>query len=290
MAKLPTDADILPPSDDHIFKTLLTRPDAKRVLMDVISAAIERPVVDVFVRNTELPISDTAEKGERLDVNCTIDGGDQVDVEMQSSRMEESDEDHDHKNFKNKYVYYGTDLHSSQPSKGKKYVNLVRTYQITFCSYTVLPDRPNFVNRAALRFEDGMLFSNQLNMVIVEMNKLNDILKRPNAALTSLEMWSAFFQFADKPEYRDIINHIIETKEEVGMAATLLQEISKDEQERARFRSRRMFETDMASNILTAEDNVRVGIAKKMKADGADVDTIAKWTGLTVDEILKLNI
>jgi len=42
------------------------------------------------------------------------------------------------------------------------------------------------------------------------------------------------------------------------MAATLLQEISKDEQERARFRSRRMFETDMNSNILSAEENGRI--------------------------------
>ncbi|MCL2220488.1 MAG: Rpn family recombination-promoting nuclease/putative transposase [Chitinispirillia bacterium] len=289
MAKLPTDADILPPSDDHIFKTLLTRPDAKHVLMDVISAAIERPVVDVLVRNTELPISDTAEKGERLDVNCTIDGGDQADVEMQSSRMEEKAGDHEHRNFKNKYIYYGTDLHSSQPSKGKKYAELVRTYQITFCGYTVLPERPGFVNRAALRFDDGKLFSDQINIVIVEMNKLNDILKRPTAALTPLEMWSAFFQFADKPEYRDIINHIIETKEEVGMAATLLQEISKDEQERARFRSRRMFETDMTSNILTAEDNGRMRVAMNLKRMGMAVEEIAKATEFTVDEILKLN-
>jgi len=37
------------------------------------------------------------------------------------------------------------------------------------------------------------------------------------------------------------------------MAATLLLETSKDEQERARFRSRRVFETDMESNLRTVE-------------------------------------
>ena len=37
------------------------------------------------------------------------------------------------------------------------------------------------------------------------------------------------------------------------MASALLQEISKDERERAVFRSRRMAETDRISNILTAE-------------------------------------
>ncbi|MCL2218647.1 MAG: hypothetical protein FWB94_01990 [Chitinispirillia bacterium] len=98
------------------------------------------------------------------------------------------------------------------------------------------------------------------------------------------------------PPSDDHIFKTLLTREEVGMAATLLQEISKDEQERARFRSRRMFETDITSNILTAEDNGRrkgeaqaqINIAKKLKAEGVDVDTISRSTGLTVDEILKL--
>ena len=38
------------------------------------------------------------------------------------------------------------------------------------------------------------------------------------------------------------------------MAAVILQEISKDEHERARLRSRRMYETDMESDRLTSEE------------------------------------
>ena len=80
MGELPIDADILPPSDDRIFKTLLTHPDAKPVLIDVVSAAIEHPVIDVQIRNIEPPVMDIDEKAERFDVNCTIDGSIQVDV------------------------------------------------------------------------------------------------------------------------------------------------------------------------------------------------------------------
>ena len=46
MARLPIDADILPPSDDRIFKTLLTHPEARPVLVDLVSAVIERNVID----------------------------------------------------------------------------------------------------------------------------------------------------------------------------------------------------------------------------------------------------
>ena len=47
MGLLPMDLDILPPSDDRVFKLILTAPDAKPVLMDLISSIIQRPVVGV---------------------------------------------------------------------------------------------------------------------------------------------------------------------------------------------------------------------------------------------------
>ena len=126
------DADILPPGNDRIFKVLLTHPNAKEVLIDVISAVIERKVVDVQIRNNEIPAMDVDEKNERFDVNCTIDTGepqpslgtkgslgegsrfDQVNVEMHCYKQNEIGSDNT--NFINKYVYFLTDLHSSQKS------------------------------------------------------------------------------------------------------------------------------------------------------------------------------
>ena len=54
MGLLPMDIDILPASDDRIFKLILTSPEeGKTVLMDLISSIIKRQVVDVVVRNNE---------------------------------------------------------------------------------------------------------------------------------------------------------------------------------------------------------------------------------------------
>jgi len=251
MAILPMDADILPPADDRIFKALLTHPDAKRVLTDVVSTVIERTVVDVQVRNNELPVMGTDEKAERFDVNCTIDSGDQVDVEMHSTLINEGGEKRI--NFLNKYTFYMTDLHSSQKSKGLDYSELVRTYQVTFCSHPVFNDQPDFVSRFAMRTANGILLGDQINMVIVELSKLNEALKKPIGELTAFEKWSLFFRFAPDPVQRNFINDIITNKEEISMAASLLQEISKDERERAILRSRRMAETDLISNLRTSE-------------------------------------
>jgi predicted transposase/invertase (TIGR01784 family) len=301
MAKIPVDFDMLPASDDRIFKLFMTHPDAKPVLMSVISACIERRVLGAVVRNNEAPVMDTDEKNERFDVNCEIDGGDQVDAEMSGSRLEEIEEGH--KNFHNKSIYYLTDLHSSQKSKGVKYADFVRTYQVTFVDYTVYPDYPEYVNRLAMRRPNGEQVSDQINRVVIELTKLKHLLKKPLCELSDLDMWSLFMKYAHNPKHRDLINKIIDKKEEIGMAAALVMEVSKDDQERARFRSRRMFETDMTSNFLTAEARgIAIGeargeaklerrvleIARNLKDTGIPIESVAAATGLSVREIEKL--
>jgi len=246
------DADLLPPYDDRIFKAMLTHPDAKQVLIDIVSTVIERTVIDVQVRGNEPPVMDMEEKAERFDVNCTVENGDQVDVEMHCEERVNIGEKN--LSFINKYIYYLTDLHSSQKSKKVKYKNLVRTYQVTFSVHPVLPSCNDFIHRFSLRKENGEQLSDQINMVIIELSKLTNILSKPVDKLTAFEMWSIFFKFAPDPVHRNLINDIINNKEEIGMATAILREISKDEHERASYRSRRMYETDRESDRLTSEE------------------------------------
>ncbi|MDR2693704.1 MAG: hypothetical protein LBB74_05765 [Chitinispirillales bacterium] len=55
--------------------------------------------------------------------------------------------------------------------------------------------------------------------------------------------------------------------------------------------SRRKFETDLTSNLLTAEARgemrSRLSMAAKLKAKGMEINTIIEVTELSVDEILK---
>ena len=293
MGLLPMDADILPPSDDRVFKLILTSPDAKPVLMDLISSIIKRPVVDVVVRNNEIPPEDTEEKAERLDVNCRIDDNSQVDLEMQASRIEE-DSDGQHRNLKGKSVYYLCGLHSSQPAKGiRRYDALARTYQVTFCSYTVFPKRKSYLNYFSLRHdEDNELLCDAVQVVYVELSKLQEIMKKSVGDMTDLEKWAIFFRYADEPAHRETVNKVIASKEVLQMAGNLLMSISQDERERAVFRSRRMYQTDQQSNIATAEDRGKairsIEIARNALQMKIPVADIAKLTGLTHEEVERL--
>ena len=310
MGLLPMEADILPPSDDRVFKLILTSPQAKPVLMDLISALINRPVTDVVVRNNELPVEDTREKAERLDVNCKTGDGSQVDLEMQASRVQE-DLDEAHRNLKGKSIYYLCDLHSSQPSKGvRRYDRLAQTYQVTFCSYTVFPDRKGYANSFSMRHDkDNGLLSDAICVIYVELSKLEQIVEKPVKEMTDMEKWAVFFQYASERRCRKTVNEIIESKEALQMAGELLMSVSQDERERAVYRSRKMYQSDLQSDMATAEDRGRaegraegrvegraegeflkaLAVAKNMIADGEPIDRIMKYSGLTREEVENLS-
>ena len=161
------------------------------------------------------------------------------------------------------------------------------------------------------------MLSDAIHVVYVELSKLREIMKKSVSNMTDLEKWAIFFQYASEPTYRETVNQVIASKEVLQMAGELLMSISQDERERAVFRSRRMYQTDLQSDLATAEDRgerrgritgrqeglregrqeglregLREGrqareveIARSMIADGEPVEKIMRYTGLTQAEI-----
>jgi len=136
---------------------------------------------------------------------------------------------------------------------------------------------------------DNELLHEAIQAVIIELSKLDDVLKKPVETMTDLEKFSVFFEYAANPTYRDTVNKVIESEEVLQMAGNLLMNISQDERERAIFRSRKKFQMDIASDMATARDNAiadrNFEIARNMLLDGEPVEKIMKYTGLTADEV-----
>jgi predicted transposase/invertase (TIGR01784 family) len=266
-------------------------PDLRPSLADIISSIIRQPVAQVEIRNNELPTDDVDDKQERLDVNCVTDDGRQVNLEMQASRMEELPGGN-HENLKNKSVYYLSDLYSTQSVKGKDYNKLARTYQVTFCTYSVFPNREKFINEFTMRNEDGEQLSDAVSVVFVELSKLGKILQKPIEEMSSIEKWAIFLQYADKPKQRELVKKIAESKGEIKMALNTLIHVSQDERERAINRSRRMWQTDFESNMNTSREaggiEKAIEVARNALRENLSVETVAKITGLSPAEIKAL--
>ena len=124
------------------------------------------------------------------------------------------------------------------------------------------------------------------------MMDLKDILDKPVSEMTVLDKWSLFLQYAPDRKHREKVNEVIESEEVLGVAGELLMSISQDEVERARFRSRRKYQTDHQSDIATAKDNGKaersIEIARNALEMKLAVADIAKLTGLTCEEIERL--
>jgi len=145
-----------------------------------------------------------------------------------------------------------------------------------------------------LRTDNGDILTNELSVIFIELSKMKKIMIKPIEEMTSLEMWSIFIDCVHDPKYRKIVNNIIKAKEEIQMASTLLQSISQDDYERARFLSRRKFENDLESNINTAikkeknkANEEKLEIARSL-LDVLDVETIANKFNITIEEVTEL--
>jgi predicted transposase/invertase (TIGR01784 family) len=90
------------------------------------------------------------------------------------------------------------------------------------------------------------------------------------------------------------LNEIIVAKEEIKMAYDLLTNISRNEDERARFRARRKFQMDMEHNRIVAfeegeikgELKGKLKVARNLLANGMSMEFVVQNTGLSPNEIL----
>ena len=126
-------------------------------------------------------------------------------------------------------------------------------------------------------------------MTFVELSKLSEVVKKPVRDMTDLDKWSVFLQYAPDLEHREIVNKVIESEEVLQVAGELLMNISKNERERAIYRSRRKFQTDLQSDLATAEDRGRrqsaFTIAKNLLSMDMPREQVAAATGLTLKDL-----
>ncbi|GHV09952.1 hypothetical protein FACS1894217_15040 [Clostridia bacterium] len=279
---------ILPPSDDGVFKTLMTHPDATAVLIDLISAVLDLRVVGVTVRNNELPVDDIDDKQERFDVNCELDTGEQVIIEMQARAVDGDSFDNDHRGIKVRSTYYLCDVHSSQPLKGVPYVDMVKSYQITFCGYTVFKGREAFTNKFTLKNDKGEELTDAITAVFVELSKLGDIVKKPVSEMTATEMWSVFLRYANDQKHQDVIQAINKSREGISMATQILTNISTNADERARFQARKKWQHDYENGMIMSSRRGKAELFASLLKRDMDKNSIRElFPDIAADEFNK---
>ncbi|GHU45301.1 hypothetical protein FACS1894111_13460 [Clostridia bacterium] len=175
-----------------------------------------------------------------------------MDIEMQATPMEGDNRESGHRNIRNRSVFNLCDLHANQPGRGIRYGDFFTSYQITICNYNVFDWDNELVEAFTYRNEQGKQLSDITTAIFIDLTKAGEIAKRPVEEMTSVEQWAVFLAKAGDPQYRGIIGQIRESKEGIQVAYDMLTNISTDQNERARFHSRLMWQLDREHEIASA--------------------------------------
>ncbi|MDR1194114.1 MAG: Rpn family recombination-promoting nuclease/putative transposase [Peptococcaceae bacterium] len=259
--------EILPPSEDGVFQTIFTKEGAKPALLELLSDILGRPLRDVTIRNSEPPISDIDAKREVFDINCVAhDDNSQMDIEMQATPMRHDTIASEHKHIRDRAVLNLSDLHALQPGRGVPYADFYNSYQITICNYNVFNWDNELAERFTYRNERGQQLSDIATAIFVDLTQAKKIVKKQVADMTAVEQWVVFLTKANDPRYRKAIKEILRGKGGISVAYEMLTSISTDENERARFRSRRIWQRDREYEIGFINSNWEKIVADKDKS------------------------
>jgi predicted transposase/invertase (TIGR01784 family) len=219
-----------------------------------------------------------------------VDGEAQLDVEMQTEAMKGDTIGNSHVEMKSRSIYNLCDLHAAQLGRGVRYRYICRSYQITFCNYTVFHDDKELMHRFSFRDEHGVELLDAVGIIFIELSKLGEVLKKSVQQMTPLELWSVFFAVGNKAQYRQLLGEMSKAKEEIKVASDILASISSDPVERAHFRSRRIYQMDLDSNLLGAIEERNREIAIRLLRRNRPIEEIMEDTDLSRKEIEKIMV
>ena len=290
---------------DNVFKAVFTKNTSasRGALSRLVSALIGQEVSVTSILSNEPPVESINERQIRFDINCRTKNGELLDVEMSFNpdpfepvRLE----------------YHAGKLFTGQEIRGteRTYDDLKRAYQIAILAKEQFFSDEIFLHK--FEYHDSannMPLNGRSRIITLELSKLGEVVKKPVKEMSVQEYWGVYFRYLTDKGKRSKINEILEHEEGIAMASKVLQEISKDENEKARLLSELKYELDHQSKLVHAkregmkkglEKGVEKGMKRGMKkgrletarnalTEGLPINVIQKITGLDKDTIKRLS-
>lgn len=278
--------DLLNPKNDYIFKRIFGHEGNESITKSFISAVLNQNITDVILESdSTLPKDMLDDKVGILDVKVKIDNHTNCDIEMQVV---------DKKNIEKRILFYCSKMYVRSIKTGKNYLKLEKSIAILISNYELesLKEIKKYISKWNLREEDygNIILTDDIEIYIIELPKFEKYTNN-----TALADW---VKFIINPKVIDMSN------EEVKKAKEVLDEISQDEKTRRLAELREKYimdqkateaagydkglESGLKQGIEQGSTSTKIEIAKKMKSQGFDANTIHKITDLSIDEINNL--
>jgi predicted transposase/invertase (TIGR01784 family) len=276
---LTMDYEILPPTDDWIFKLLFGDERNKSMLADLLKSFVDLPQEEYELTFLDPYLKPEAEDDKLgiVDVKVRTKTGKIIDIEIQVNPV---------KNIGKRISFYKSKLIVEQIGKSELYSVIQRVICICITNYELFPGVEDYLNsfrfynwKNGLCFEDipEELYTLELPKVPVRYDG------------TGGWEWMQFLRAKKKEEFEMIAAQ----NPEIRKAVDTLYELSADEKVRAEFEMRQKAWRDrMSQNEGYYQEGLQKKqqeIARNLKNMGIPISQIAQGTGLTEEEINELS-
>ena len=280
--------ELLDPTVDYIFKNIFGVEKNKPVLLSFINALLkDKPhVKSITLDNTEIVKILKEDKTSRLDIKATCDDNTKLNIEIQTKNTGEIPE---------RAIHYLANMFPSTVKAKQSYK------QPKFISIWILgenvTDRKNAISEGYMTFQPYgcdpyQIVTDKARMFFIELPKFNP--KDPEMS----DLLKAWLSFLRDPTFMDTSFLRVQ---EVQQAMETLQYISADDEMRALADLRQKTINDKNSELAIAKEEgiaegEAIGMEKgkretalSMLNDGMPIETVSKYTGLSVEGICNIS-
>ena len=237
--------EILPLSNDYVFKRIFSKGGNERILKSLLEAILEIKIQKIEIKNPEIPKESLKEKLSILDIKAEINDNIMLDIEMQVGNTTAIDK---------RLVVYSSKLVAGDIKVSEKYPDAKNTIVICITTDNILK-RNAYLSVAKLKFEktqekryadmgyekEDEYLTDMISYYIIELTKFKE--NKPRTG-DLLEKWLLVIGGDE-----EMMKKCKKEEGEIKEAIEQLEEMSADEKEREiyeiRERSRLVYNTEM---------------------------------------------
>jgi predicted transposase/invertase (TIGR01784 family) len=285
------------PLYDFVFKEVFGKKQNLGNTRAFLKTLLDIPEDDydrLTIENTFLPRWFKKGKEGVVDVKLTTKSGKIIHIELQVEKAS---------NMRNRILYYGARLIGDQLKMGDDYNRLHQTVSIIICDHVLLEEESSYMNVYELRNERNNSFTDMMKVVILELPKLTETEDR------AVVPWLRFLKCKEEEDFKMLLKKYPQLQEAVYcIQSFLLPRKIRDEIIRYNlWKTTQQNIIEQARIDATAEGRAeghaegraeghaegrkaeKFEIARKMKTRGRPLEEISADTGLSIEDIEKLN-
>lgn len=272
---------LLDPKVDFVFKNIFGSPNHPAILISFLNAILkpEKKIVSVDIKKTDIEKQYIEDKYSRLDVKATTSNDEIINIEIQLKNEN---------NMIKRSLYYLSKMYAEQLNEKEDYSKLARTVCINILNFKYLKTDKFHTGYRFKEIESNEELTDVMEVHFIEIPKLND-------SRDEKDMLVAWTEFLKDPE-SEKVRGLELSVDEIRQAKDELIRMSNDKKQRELYDMRANSLRDKISELNAAEKRGReegrkeekIEIARNMKLNGLNINTICRITGLTEEDIKKL--